>query len=133
KPAGGEIESSGPRLRMIQPAASIYNQGVPAEASPIIVAENLTKVYMAGRVAVPALRGVSLSVERGEFVSIVGPSGSGKSMLFYILGGLTGPTSGRVIIEGADFSQLSDTERTRPDLVWEMPPPGQQKWASKTD
>ena len=80
---------------------------------PIIQAENVAKVYRIGKVDVPALRGVSLSVERGEFVSIVGPSGSGKSTLFYILGGLTGPTSGRVIIEGADFSQLSDSERTR--------------------
>ena len=79
----------------------------------IIQAENVTKVYRIGKVDVPALRGVSLAVERGEFVSIVGPSGSGKSTLFYILGGLTGPTSGRVVIEGADFSQLSDSERTR--------------------
>ena len=79
----------------------------------IIQVEKVAKVYRIGKVDVPALRGVSLSVERGEFVSIVGPSGSGKSTLFYILGGLTGPTSGRVIIEGADFSQLSDAERTR--------------------
>jgi putative ABC transport system ATP-binding protein len=64
-------------------------------------------------VDVPALRGVSLTVERGEFVSIVGPSGSGKSTLFYILGGLTGPTGGRVLIEGEDISRLSDAERTQ--------------------
>jgi putative ABC transport system ATP-binding protein len=80
---------------------------------PIIQAENVTKVYRIGKVDVPALRGVSLVVQRGEFVSIVGPSGSGKSTLFYILGGLTGPTSGRVLIEGADFSRISDSERTR--------------------
>src|SRR5262249_26215541 len=49
----------------------------------------------------------------GEFVSIVGPSGSGKSTLFYILGGLTRATSGRVLIDGADFAKLSDAERTR--------------------
>lgn len=79
----------------------------------IIQAENVTKTYRIGKVEVPALRGVSLVVQRGEFVSIVGPSGSGKSTLFYILGGLTGPSSGRVIIEGADFSNLSDAERTR--------------------
>jgi putative ABC transport system ATP-binding protein len=80
---------------------------------PIIQAENVTKIYRIGKVDVPALRGVSLAVERGEFVSIVGPSGSGKSTLFYILGGLTGPTGGRVLVEGADFSQISDAERTR--------------------
>ena len=94
--------------------SSIYNQGVQAESlSPIILAENLTKVYMAGRVPVPALRGVSLSVERGEFVSIVGPSGSGKSTLFYLLGGLTRATEGRVVIDGVDFATLNDSERTR--------------------
>src|SRR5438270_2954174 len=79
----------------------------------MIQAEDLTKVYRIGKVDVPALAGVSLSVEPGEFVSIVGPSGSGKSTLFYILGGLTGPTAGRVVIEDADFSQLSDAARTR--------------------
>jgi putative ABC transport system ATP-binding protein len=81
--------------------------------APIIQAENLTKIYRVGKVDVPALRGVSFSVERGEFVSIVGPSGSGKSTLFYILGGLTRATGGTVVIDGADFAQLSDAERTR--------------------
>jgi putative ABC transport system ATP-binding protein len=94
--------------------AAIYNREVQAESSsPIIVAEKLTKVYMAGRVRVPALRGVSLTIERGEFVSIVGPSGSGKSTLFYLLGGLTRATEGRVVIDGIDFATLSDAERTR--------------------
>jgi putative ABC transport system ATP-binding protein len=79
----------------------------------IIQAENVSKTYRLGRVDVPALRGVSLEVERGEFVSIVGPSGSGKSTLFYILGGLTGPSGGRVLVDGEDFSQLSDAGRTR--------------------
>ena len=78
----------------------------------IIQAENVSKIYHIGKVDVPALRGVSLSAERGEFVSIVGPSGSGKSTLFYILGGLTRATSGRVLIDGQDFTALSDAQRT---------------------
>jgi putative ABC transport system ATP-binding protein len=85
----------------------------PEKLSPIIVAENLTKVYMAGRIQVAAVRGVSLAVERGEFVAIVGPSGSGKSTLFYLLGGLTQATEGRVVIDSVDFATLNDGERTR--------------------
>ena len=81
--------------------------------SPIIVAENLTKVYSQGRLEVAAVRGVSLTIQRGEFVAIVGPSGSGKSTLFYLLGGLTQATSGRVIIDGIDFATLDDAARTR--------------------
>jgi putative ABC transport system ATP-binding protein len=85
----------------------------PDQSSPIILAENLTKVYAAGRLQVTAVRGVSLAVKPGEFVAIVGPSGSGKSTLFYLLGGLTQATEGRVVIDGIDFAQLSDAERTR--------------------
>lgn len=77
-----------------------------------IEADNLHKSYRIGKIEVPALRGVSFLVERGEFVSIVGPSGSGKSTLFYILGGLTRPDSGRIMIDGADFARLSDSECT---------------------
>ena len=85
----------------------------PESSSPIILAENLTKVYSTGRIQVTAVRGLSLAVERGEFVAIVGPSGSGKSTLFYLLGGLTQATAGRVVIDGVDFASLSDAERTR--------------------
>jgi len=81
--------------------------------SAMIEAVNLRKSYYIGKIEVPALRGVSFAVERGQFVSIVGPSGSGKSTLFYILGGLTRADSGSVIIDGTDFTQLSDAERTR--------------------
>jgi putative ABC transport system ATP-binding protein len=84
-----------------------------AAASPIIVAEKLTKVYSAGRIQVSALRGVSFDVAPGEFVAVVGPSGSGKSTLFYLLGGLTRATEGRVVIDGIDFASLNDAERTR--------------------
>ena len=86
---------------------------MPNDVSPIILAENLTKVYSAGRIEVAAVQGISLSVQPGEFVAIVGPSGSGKSTLFYLLGGLTRATSGRISIDGIDFATLSDSERTK--------------------
>ncbi len=78
-----------------------------------IVVENVHKTYRIGKVDVPAVRGVSFSAEPGEFISIVGPSGSGKSTLFYMLGGLTRADSGRVVVGGSDFAQLSDAERTQ--------------------
>jgi putative ABC transport system ATP-binding protein len=79
----------------------------------IIEAVDLQKTYHIGKIEVPALRGISFSVERGEFVSVVGPSGSGTSTLFYVLGGLTRADSGKVIVDGEDFTRLSDAERTR--------------------
>ncbi|HUK47095.1 MAG TPA: ABC transporter ATP-binding protein [Terriglobales bacterium] len=79
----------------------------------IIEAVDLRKTYHIGKIEVPALRGISFSVERGEFVSIVGPSGSGKSTLFYCIGGLTRADSGSVVIDGVDFTKLSDSARTR--------------------
>jgi putative ABC transport system ATP-binding protein len=79
----------------------------------LIEAVELRKTYHVGKMEVPALRGISFRVERSEFVSVVGPSGSGKSTLFYLLGGLTRADSGHVAIDGDDFSQLSDAERTR--------------------
>ena len=79
----------------------------------IIEAIDLHKTYHIGKIDVPALRGISFRVERGEFVSVVGPSGSGKSTLFYLLGGLTKADSGKVIIDGVDFTRMSDAARTR--------------------
>ncbi len=81
--------------------------------SAFIEAVELRKTYHIGKIEVPALRGISFAIQRGEFVSVVGPSGSGKSTLFYLLGGLTQADSGHVVIDGADFAQLSDAERTR--------------------
>lgn len=81
--------------------------------APIIEAVDLRKTYHTGKIEVQALRGISFAVGRGEFVSIVGPSGSGKSTLFYVLGGLTRADSGSVMIDGVDFTKLSDSARTR--------------------
>ena len=80
---------------------------------PIIATENLRKVYRIGKVEVPALRGVDLVVQEGEFLAVVGPSGCGKSTLLHILGGLTPPTSGNVLVDGNDFSTMGDADRTR--------------------
>jgi putative ABC transport system ATP-binding protein len=77
---------------------------------PLISVRNLTKVYDVGDVKVHALRGLTLVIERGEFVSIVGPSGSGKSTLMHILGCLDRPTSGTYELNGRDVSRLSDDE-----------------------
>jgi len=79
----------------------------------MIQVEDVHKTYRIGKIDVPALRGISLAIEKGEFVTIVGPSGSGKSTLFYIMGGLTHADSGRVMIDGVNFTQLSDASRTR--------------------
>jgi len=77
---------------------------------PVIVAENLTKVYKMGDVEVNALCGVSLQIDRGEVVSIMGPSGSGKSTLMNILGCLDLPTTGEYYLDGERVSDLKDDQ-----------------------
>ena len=76
----------------------------------ILRCENLTKIYQNENVEQKALDSVSLSVNKGEFVSIVGASGSGKSTLLHIIGTVDKPTSGKVFIEGKDISMFNKTE-----------------------
>lgn len=76
----------------------------------MIELENISKVYHMGKVEVPALRGVTLSVKRGEMVALIGASGSGKSTLMNIIGFLDKPTEGRYTLEGVDVSQLNDNK-----------------------
>ena len=78
----------------------------------ILRTEGLVKTYGTGEAKVEALRGVDLTVNKGEFLSIVGTSGSGKSTLLHMLGGLDRPTSGKVIIDGKDIFSLKDDELT---------------------
>ncbi len=74
----------------------------------MIQIRDLVKTYRMGKVEVPALRGVSVTIDQGEMVAIVGASGSGKSTLMHIIGFLDKPTSGTYIFEGADVSNLND-------------------------
>ena len=78
----------------------------------ILETRNLKKVYGTGDTAVHALRGVSLTVEKGEFVAIVGTSGSGKSTLLHMLGGLDRPTKGEVLVDGKSIFSFRDEELT---------------------
>src|SRR6202140_823104 len=85
---------------------------MPSKRWPMIEIRDLKKTYHVGEIDVHALRGVNLSVERGEFLAVVGPSGAGKSTLFHILGGLTPPTSGSIHIDGRDLLAMTEAERT---------------------
>lgn len=76
----------------------------------MIECKNLTKVYETGEVDTVALKGVSLTINKGEFVAIIGPSGSGKSTLMHILGALESPTSGTYFLDGKEVSKLDDDE-----------------------
>ena len=78
----------------------------------VLETKDLTKVYSGGAGEIRALDGVSLSVEKGEFVAVVGTSGSGKSTLLHMLGGLDRPTSGRVTVDGRELSTLKDEALT---------------------
>ncbi len=76
----------------------------------LVATRDLKKSFRLGGEVIPVLKGIDLKIERGEFVSIVGPSGVGKSTLLYLLGALDRPTSGEIIFEGSSLSQFSDEE-----------------------
>ncbi len=78
----------------------------------VVRVKNLSKVYGTEENLVYALKGVELSIEKGEFVAIKGTSGSGKSTLLHILGGIDSPTEGRVWINGQEITGMKDEERT---------------------
>jgi putative ABC transport system ATP-binding protein len=75
-------------------------------SSPLITTEGVVKIYDLGEFKIHALRGISISIDEGEFVAIMGPSGSGKSTLMHILGCLDRPTKGRYLLKGKDVSSL---------------------------
>jgi putative ABC transport system ATP-binding protein len=80
---------------------------------PILKTENLWKLYRAGKVEVPALRGVDFEVLPGESVAVMGPSGCGKSSLLYVIGGMAQASKGKVLVDGNELTTMSDAERTR--------------------
>jgi putative ABC transport system ATP-binding protein len=83
----------------------------PPVATPVLVADRLAKTFASGAhdgTHVAAVRGVSFAVDAGEMVAIIGSSGSGKSTILHMLGGITRPTSGRVLLEGVDLAALDD-------------------------
>src|SRR5574337_2073807 len=79
----------------------------------ILKTESLWKLYKAGKVEVPALRGVNFEVLPGESVAVMGPSGCGKSSLLYVIGGLAQASRGKVLVDGNDLAAMSDAERTK--------------------
>jgi len=89
------------------PESPIPNPG----SSIVLRADAVAKTYQEGKLRTDVLRNVDLSVRRGETVAIIGASGTGKSTLLHILGGLDAPTSGEVIVEGQAMSRLSDHAR----------------------
>ena len=76
----------------------------------MIKLEDITKIYRMGKVEVPALQGITLNVQPGEIVALIGPSGSGKSTLMNVMGFLDKPTSGKYLLDGADVSRLNDNK-----------------------
>jgi putative ABC transport system ATP-binding protein len=78
----------------------------------IVSIENATRHYQDGEQVVEALRGLDLTIEKGEFTAIMGPSGSGKTTLLNLIGGMDTPTSGRVMVSGQEVSAMSKTERS---------------------
>jgi putative ABC transport system ATP-binding protein len=79
---------------------------------PILKTENLWKIYRTGKVDVPALRGVDIQILPGEFVSIMGTSGCGKSTMLHVIGGLAQATRGKVLLDGNDLTTMTDAART---------------------
>jgi len=76
----------------------------------MIQLENIAKIYRMGKIEVPALRGIDLTINQGDMLAIIGASGSGKSTLMNIIGFLDKPTAGKHMLEGADVSQLNDNK-----------------------
>ncbi|MBB5018815.1 lipoprotein-releasing system ATP-binding protein [Chitinivorax tropicus] len=80
-------------------------------SNPIIQCTGVEKTFMQGEVPVPVLKGISLTVARGEIVAIVGASGSGKSTFLHVVGGLDTPTRGQILIDGQNLGELNERRK----------------------
>ncbi|TWT41062.1 Lipoprotein-releasing system ATP-binding protein LolD [Phycisphaerae bacterium RAS1] len=108
-PAAGELAPAGSQPARVRARAA--DLSAPAPAVPVAVAD-VRKVYDSAGHQVIALDGVSLTIEQGSFTAIMGASGSGKSTLMHLIGGLTRPTSGRILVEGHNLGAMTDHKRT---------------------
>ncbi len=100
-----------PRRPRLRPLVARTAPGrPPRRGGPVIVLERVSRVYTLGQIEVRALHDVSLTVERGDMVAVMGSSGSGKSTLMNIVGCLDAPTSGRYLIDGADAARLDEDD-----------------------
>ncbi len=101
-------------LATIYPAMRAANSNLRrhyAMSKIVLEAQNIEKHFTDGKSTVEVIKGLSLQVKAGEFVSIVGSSGSGKSTLLHVLGGLDRPSSGQVFLQGSRFDSLNEAER----------------------
>lgn len=96
--------------RPVQRRRSAPTLSHPVADAALIALDGVRRTFGSGRGACAALRGITLTVRRGEFVALAGPSGSGKSTLLHIIGGLDAPSSGTVCFQGRDLAAMSDTE-----------------------
>ncbi len=104
---------SGEMKERLQEAAKKLEPMMQQVSEFVVRTRDVRKVYIMGKVEVPALRGITVDIKRGEYISIMGPSGSGKTTFFNMIGGLDKPTSGSVYINEVDLAQLDAYE-----LAW---------------
>ena len=98
-------------LSRVDGKAAVATAGLPVPAVPVLEVRDCRRSYEGGQIE--ALRGVSLKIERGDFLAITGPSGSGKSTLLQLLGGLDAPSSGEVLFEGSRLGTAIDLDTYR--------------------
>jgi putative ABC transport system ATP-binding protein len=105
-----EVEATAPATAVGASPAAAPGAAPSAAAAPVVRAVDLAKVYDLGALEVRALDGVSVTIQKGEYVAIMGPSGSGKSTLMNVLGCLDVPSSGQYFLRGQEVSRLSEDE-----------------------